>query len=73
VIDRLNPDKLLVHQLYRAACRDDKHDRPVEDDVACSRPSDRAVSIDDNLNIYAMMPKNAIPMPLFVTIDQGLP
>lgn len=69
VLDRLDPNAVISHRLYRDSCKE-MDGKYVKDLSGLGRDLGRVVIVDDNPNAYGLQPENAIPIRPF-TDDLG--
>ncbi|KAL1805710.1 hypothetical protein ACET3Z_028778 [Daucus carota] len=65
VIDKIDPNKVISHRLYRDSCKENEG-RFVKDLSELGRDMKRVVLVDDNPNSYEFQPDNAIKIKPFI-------
>ncbi|KAF8409118.1 hypothetical protein HHK36_005191 [Tetracentron sinense] len=65
VLDKLDPEGLISHRLYRDSCKQ-MDGKFVKDLSELGRDLKQVVIIDDNPNAYSFQPENALPVRPFI-------
>ncbi|XP_002979786.2 probable C-terminal domain small phosphatase [Selaginella moellendorffii] len=66
ILDKLDPEGLITHRLYRDSCVScDGGETMIKDLSRLGRDLKRVVIVDDNPHSFSLQPRNGIPIPAF--------